>query len=656
LLCSCQKIEPAAAPNPGRNPGYEIVKTKTGAEMVRIPAGSFTMGSADGEPDEAPPHEVTVDAFWMDRTEVTQEQYGRLVLGNPSHFKGSDRPVEQVSWADAALYCNERSRSAGLEPCYDEETAKCNLQANGYRLPTEAEWEYACRAGAATPYAFGADAHQLGQHAWFADNANKKTQPVARKRPNAWGLYDMHGNVAEWCNDVYEAEYYRQSPPQNPPGPEDGEKYVLRGGAWNSRPPRCRAAARVGENPGFQDACFARDAIGFRCVRRADASPKGQRGAAVTPLPSTFVVPALAGLDRLKAASPADGKSAAPTGLFYSDVCLLHRTGSHHPERPERLEAIRKRLKQDGLLDRLTQLTPRPDAERWLTSVHSPQYVERVKRCCQAAPGHLDSGDTPVSKESYEAALTAVGGVLAAVDAVAAGRVRNAFCAIRPPGHHASRERGMGFCLFNNVAVAARYAQQRHQLARILIVDWDVHHGNGTQATFDEDPDVMYFSVHQHPFYPGTGLAEETGQGKARGTKINVPLPAGSGDAEYRRAFDGRLRPAALAFRPDLVLISAGFDAHEDDLLGGMKVSTDCYADLTRRVRRIADECCQGRLISLLEGGYHLEALGASAAAHVRALMEPSKAGNDRLSRVRHAPVGAYLFRAKNAEDSQSSP
>jgi formylglycine-generating enzyme required for sulfatase activity len=288
LLCSCQKVEPAPAPSVT----LETVQTQTGAEMVLVPAGSFLMGSADGESDETPPHQVTLDAFWIDRTEVTQAQYGKLVLGNPSHFKGDDRPVEQISWADAALYCNRRSEAEGLEPCYDEETAKCNFQASGYRLPTEAEWEFACRAGSATPHAFGTDPSSLGRHAWFADNAGKKTQPVARKQPNAWGLYDLHGNVAEWCNDVYAADYYAHSPARNPPGPDDGEKYVLRGGAWNSRPAGCRSATRVGENPGFQDACFARDAIGFRCVRRAaetgDAktvSPSSRAAQGVEPRP-----------------------------------------------------------------------------------------------------------------------------------------------------------------------------------------------------------------------------------------------------------------------------------------------------------------------------------------------------------------------------------
>jgi formylglycine-generating enzyme required for sulfatase activity len=266
FACSCQKAEQHDS-QAGARP---TIKTQSGAEMVLIPAGEFSMGSASGKAEETPVHIVRLDAFLMDRTEVTQERFGKLMRDNPSpsHFKGTDRPVEQVSWAEAAIYCNLRSKAEGLEPCYDETTAKCNFAASGYRLPTEAEWEYACRAGVADDYGFGSDSRLLRQHAWFADNAEKKTQPVAQKKPNAWGLFDMHGNVAEWCNDVYDAAYYAKSSKENPRGPDDGERYVLRGGAWNSSSERCRSAARVGAVPGFQDACFTRDAVGFRCVRR----------------------------------------------------------------------------------------------------------------------------------------------------------------------------------------------------------------------------------------------------------------------------------------------------------------------------------------------------------------------------------------------------
>jgi len=249
----------------------EVVTTKSGLEMVLVPAGRFEMGSHSGQTDQSPVHTVWVGAFLMARYETTQEQYGRLVLGNPSHFKGPDRPVEQVSWADAALYCNKLSGAEGLEPCYNEETAECNFEADGYRLPTEAEWEYACRAGTNGPYHFGGDARRLKQYAWFAGNSSNKTHAVGQKKPNPWGLFDLHGNVAEWCNDVYDKDYYKVSPEKNPRGPAEGEKYVLRGGAWNSSSQACRPAGRVGEDPGFQDACFARDAIGFRCVRNAPA-------------------------------------------------------------------------------------------------------------------------------------------------------------------------------------------------------------------------------------------------------------------------------------------------------------------------------------------------------------------------------------------------
>jgi acetoin utilization deacetylase AcuC-like enzyme len=310
------------------------------------------------------------------------------------------------------------------------------------------------------------------------------------------------------------------------------------------------------------------------------------------------------------------------TGFVYGPIYLEHKTGAGHPERPERLRAIVDRLETSGLLARLTAIAPRPAEERWLTTVHSRDYVRRVRERCKAGAENVDTTDAPVSRESYDAAVAAVGGVLAAVDAVVEGKVRSAFCAVRPPGHHARRERAMGFCLFNNVAVAARYVQKKHGLAKVLIVDWDVHHGNGTQEMFYADPTVFYFGIHQSPFYPGTGRADERGQGDGQGTTLNVPLAAGAGDRAYRQALERDLRPAAEAFRPDFVLISAGFDAHEDDLLGRMKVTADGFADLTRLVKDIAARHCGGRLVSVLEGGYHLGALADSAEAHLRVLME----------------------------------
>ena len=308
------------------------------------------------------------------------------------------------------------------------------------------------------------------------------------------------------------------------------------------------------------------------------------------------------------------------TGFLYGDIYLKHHTGAGHPERPERLTAIVERFQQRGL--RLVQLKPAPAALEWITAVHAPQYVERVKKDCQSGLGYVDTSDAPVSSDSYEVAVAAVGGVLGAVDAVMAGRIKNAFCAVRPPGHHSLTNHAMGFCLFNNVAIAARYIQQKHKLAKVLIVDWDVHHGNGTQATFYPDPTVFYFSIHQSPFYPGTGDAQETGEGRGAGFTLNVPLSAGCGDAEYKKAVEERLLPAAAAFKPDFVLISAGFDAAKGDLLGQMKVTPEGYAALTRVVKGIAERYSQGRLVSILEGGYALEGLAASAEAHVRVLME----------------------------------
>jgi formylglycine-generating enzyme required for sulfatase activity len=255
------------------NAAPEVVRTKGGIEMVVIPAGWFEMGSAKGAPEEAPSHRVWVDSFLMDRYEVVQEQYTKLVGANPSSFKGPGRPVDTVTWTDAVLYCNLRSRAEGLEPCYDEksETRQCNFKANGYRLPTEAEWEYACRAGTEREYYFGSDPRALKKHAWYADNSSKKTHVVGQKEPNQWGLYDMYGNVAEWCNDVYSENYYKTSPSKDPRGPDEGEIKVLRGGGWQDRIGSLRSSWRAGENCSFVDACVM-DSMGFRCARNAPQS------------------------------------------------------------------------------------------------------------------------------------------------------------------------------------------------------------------------------------------------------------------------------------------------------------------------------------------------------------------------------------------------
>ena len=249
-----------------------VITTKGGVEMVLLPAGEFKMGGNTGNADETPVHTVSVNAFLMDRFEVTQAQYDKLELPHPSHFRAPANPVEMTGWGQAITFCNARSLSEGLQPCYNEETGDCAFEADGYRLPTEAEWEYACRAGTTQDYSFGNDPRIAGQYAWFDENASKQTHPAGQKRPNPWGLCDLHGNVAEWCNDPYDKNTYSASPSSNPRGPHEGTRYVLRGGAWNSKAKGLRSSARVGESPGFQDACFARDAIGFRCVRKAPAA------------------------------------------------------------------------------------------------------------------------------------------------------------------------------------------------------------------------------------------------------------------------------------------------------------------------------------------------------------------------------------------------
>lgn len=310
------------------------------------------------------------------------------------------------------------------------------------------------------------------------------------------------------------------------------------------------------------------------------------------------------------------------TGLVYSTEYLNHVTPPGHPETPRRAELVMKTLEENGLVARMEKLQPRLATEEEIARCHAPSYIQIAKSDVKQGLADLSTGDTNISERSFDIALLAAGGVMTAVESVIQGKVRNAFCVVRPPGHHATPTKGMGFCLFNNIAVGARHAQAKHKIGKVLIADFDVHHGNGTQDIFYEDGTVFFFDCHQSPWYPGTGDASEAGSGKGLNCTINCPFPAGSGRKEVLGAFEGRLVDAAQKFKPDLVMLSAGFDSRLGDPLGHFRLTDEDFADLTKVMLHIAKEHAEGRLVTVMEGGYNLRGLPKAAAAHAKTLIE----------------------------------
>ncbi|MBI1806150.1 MAG: histone deacetylase [Ignavibacteria bacterium] len=309
------------------------------------------------------------------------------------------------------------------------------------------------------------------------------------------------------------------------------------------------------------------------------------------------------------------------TGFVYNDRFLDHDTGPGHPEKPDRLRSITEHLKQVSLWSKLQHLIIDHAAEEWVLKVHTAEHLKFVREACRLGRTILDQGDTHASPESYDIALLAAGGVLAGVDAVMNGLLDSVFCAVRPSGHHAEQNAVMGFCLFNNVAIAARYAQLAYHVKRVAIIDWDVHHGNGTQHIFYDDNSVFFISLHQYPFYPGTGDRSERGAGTGKDYTLNIPMRAGSGEEEYILAFTKEILPTLDGFRPNLILISAGFDAHKDDPLANINLTEESFARMTTMLTEAARKYCNGRIVSVLEGGYNVNALARSVEAHLTQLL-----------------------------------
>jgi acetoin utilization deacetylase AcuC-like enzyme len=309
------------------------------------------------------------------------------------------------------------------------------------------------------------------------------------------------------------------------------------------------------------------------------------------------------------------------TAIIHHPIFLQHDTGPGHPETPSRYKVVMDALRNDASLwSTLVEVEAREAARGDIQAAHSPQLYKHVERVVSEGLGYLDA-DTVVSMRSFDAAKHAAGAPCQAIDLIMKGDVKNAFVPVRPPGHHATEERAMGFCLFNNVAVAARYAQQNYpEIERVAIIDWDVHHGNGTQGIFYDDPSVYFFSSHQYPWYPGTGTRGEKGTGRGRGYTLNLPLRAATPATEQKRAFEAAIDEMAANFKPDLLIISAGFDSHLGDPLGQLLLEDKDFVDLTRALKEWAAGSCQGRLVSCLEGGYNLETLGETVRAHVEEL------------------------------------
>ncbi len=340
-------------------------------------------------------------------------------------------------------------------------------------------------------------------------------------------------------------------------------------------------------------------------------------------------------------------------GLVYDPIYLGHDTGDH-VENGRRLERILEVLGISGVQQQLVGIAPEPASLEDLLLVHSAQHVARVDRSSSEGGRWLD-GDTVTSPESYEAAIYAAGGTAKATEKVIKGDVESAFALVRPPGHHATRTDAMGFCLFNNVAIAARVAAQRHGLERMLIVDFDVHHGNGTQDIFYGDPKVLYISTHQYPLYPGTGRVEETGIAAARDCTVNIPLPPWCGDREYLLAFEEIIVPVARRFRPQIILVSAGYDAHWADNISSMQVTVGGYARMATMLKQLATELCQGHLVFALEGGYHLQALAHSVKATIEVLLGLPAGVDDPLGPAPHGgsaiDIEPLLQRVKTTHD-----